>query len=166
MVTAAMNPKEEFIELMTEDCRTNGLDEVSCKIIALLYIEPNELSLEELAERTKYSLSAVCTAAKLIERIGLIKRIRKPGSKKAYFYMKKDMSVFSLDLMKRKYEKIIIPTKQKLPSIIERYKKEKSERSRQELKIIENYYKEVLVSEEIIKNIIEMVNKMRNKLKK
>jgi len=166
MINAFKTPKEEFIELMTENCKVNGLDELSSKIIALLYAEPREISLEELSKKTMYSLSAVCTAAKLIERIDLIKRIKKPGSRKAYFYMEKDMSIFSLDLMKKKYEKIIIPTKQKLPSIINKYKKEKSEKSRQELKIIENYYKEVLVCEEIIKNIIEIVNKVRNKLKK
>ncbi|OIO61745.1 hypothetical protein AUJ83_04310 [Candidatus Woesearchaeota archaeon CG1_02_33_12] len=151
---------------MTENCKVNGLDEISSEIIALIYTEPKEISLEELSKKTGYSLSAVCTATKLIERIGLISRIRNPGSKKAYFYMEKDMNVFSLDLMKRKYEKIIIPTKQKLPSIIEKYKKEKSERSRQELGIIENYYKEVLASEEIIKRIIEMVEKIRSKMKK
>ena len=166
MINAFKTPKEEFIELMTENCKVNGLDELSSKIIALLYAEPREISLEELSKKTMYSLSAVCTAAKLIERIDLIKRIKKPGSRKAYFYMEKDMSILSLDLMKKKYEKIIIPTKQKLPSIINKYKKEKSEKSRQELKIIENYYKEVLVCEEIIKNIIEIVNKVRNKLKK
>jgi len=166
MISTLKSPREEFIELMTENCRVNGLDELSSELIAILYAEPGEISLEELSKRTHYSLSAVCTAAKLIERIGLIKRTRKPGSRKAYFYMEKDLTVFSLDLMKKKYEKIIIPTKQKLPSIIEKYKKEKSEKSRQELRIVENYYKEVLASEEIIKNIIEIVNKVRSKLKK
>ena len=166
MISALKTPKEEFIHLMAENCKVNGLDEISSEVIALIYAEPKEISLEELSKKTGYSLSAVCTATKLIERIGLIKRIRNPGSKKAYFYMEKDMNVFSLDLMKRKYEKIIIPTKQKLPSIIEKYKKEKSERSRQELGIIENYYKEVLASEEIIKRIIEMVEKIRSKMKK
>ncbi len=166
MISTLKSPREEFIELMTENCRMNGLDELSSELIAILYAEPGEISLEELSKRTHYSLSAVCTAAKLIERIGLIKRTRKPGSRKAYFYMEKDLTVFSLDLMKKKYEKIIIPTKQKLPSIIEKYKKEKSEKSRQELRIVENYYKEVLASEEIIKNIIEIVNKVRSKLKK
>jgi len=166
MISTLKSPREEFIELMTENCRVNGLDELSSELIAILYAEPGEISLEELSKRTHYSLSAVCTAAKLIERIGLIKRTRKPGSRKAYFYMEKDLTVFSLDLMKKKYEKIIIPTKQNLPSIIEKYKKEKSEKSRQELRIVENYYKEVLASEEIIKNIIEIVNKVRSKLKK
>ena len=166
MMNALKSPKEEFIHLMTENCKVNGLDELSSEIIAILYAEPREISLEELSKKTGYSLSAVCTATKLIERIDLIKRIRKTGSRKAYFYIEKEMIVFSLDLMKRKYEKIIILTKQKLPLIINKYKKEKSESSRQELKIIENYYKEVLLSEEIVKNIIKMVNKIRNKLKK
>lgn len=166
MINALKSPKEEFIELMTENCRTNGLDEVSCKIIALLYIEPNELSLEELAERTKYSLSAVCTAAKLIERMGLIKKIKKPKSKKVYFYMEKGMTMFSLNLIRRKYEGVIIPTKQKLPLIIKKYKNGKSEKSKQELKIIKNYYKEVLAAEHIMEKLIQMLEEIKIKLKK
>ncbi|MDD5086747.1 MAG: hypothetical protein PHV16_03250 [Candidatus Nanoarchaeia archaeon] len=161
MISAFKTPKEEFIQLMTENCRFNGLDEISSEVIALLYASPDEISLEELSKKTGYSLSAICMATKLIERIGLIKRIKKPGSRKAYFYMEKNMSVFSLDLIKRKYEKIIIPTKKKLPLIISKYKREKSEKARQELKIIENYYKEVVISEKIVKNIIEMIKKVR-----
>jgi DNA-binding transcriptional regulator GbsR (MarR family) len=166
MISVFKTPKEEFIQLMTENCRVNGLDEISSEVIALLYANPDEISLEELSKKTGYSLSAVCTTTKLIEKTGLIKKIKKPGSRKAYFYMEKDMSIFSLDLIKRKYEKIIIPTKNKLPDIIKKYKKEKSNKSKHELKIIENYYKEVLFSEDIIKNIIKMVKKAREKIGK
>ncbi len=163
MIGYFKTPKDEFIHLMKENCKVNGLDEISSEVIALLYASPDEISLEELSKKTGYSLSAICTATKLIERIGLIKRIKKPGSRKAYFYMEKEMSIFSLDLIKRKYEKIIIPTKNKLPDIIKKYKKEKSKKSRQELKIIEKYYEEVVLSEKIVKNIIEMIKKVRKK---
>ena len=166
MISTVKSPKQEFIDLMAENCRTNGLDEISSKIIAVLYAEPNELSLDEIAKRTKYSLSAVCTATKLIKKIGLVKRIKKPKSRKIYFYMKKDMTVFFLDTMKRKYEKVLLPTKQILPSIIKKYKNEKSKKSKQELKIIENYYREVIVSEGIVKKLIKMLENAENNLKK
>jgi len=166
MMSALKSPKEEFIDLMTENCKVDGIDELSSKIIALLYADPNEISLDEIAKRTKYSLSAICTATKLIERIGLIKRIKKPKSRKVYFYIEKDMIMFSLDITRRKYEKVILPTKQKLPLIIKRYKREKSENSKEELKIIENYYKEMLVSENIMKKLIQMLENAKKNLKK
>ena len=166
MMSALKSPKQEFIDLMIDNCKVDGLDELSSKIVALLYAEPNEISLEEIAKKTKYSLSAICTATKLIERIGLIKRIKKPKSRKVYFYIEKDMIMFSLDITRRKYEKVILPTKQKLPSIIKRYKREKSENSKKELKIIENYYKEMLVSENIMKKLIQMLENAKKNLKK
>ena len=166
MINALKSPKEEFIHLMTENCKVDGLDELSSRIIALLYAEPNELSLEEIAKRTKYSLSGICTATKLIERIGLIKRIKKPKSRKVYFYMEKSMIMFSLDITRKKYEKVILPTKQEIPLIIKRYKREKSENSKKELKIIENYYKEILISESIMKKLIQMLENAKNNLKK
>jgi len=166
MMTALKSPKQEFIDLMTENCKVNGLDELSSRIIALLYAEPNELSLDDIAKRTGYSLSAICTAMKFIERIGFVKRLKKPKSRKVYFYMEKGMIMFSLDIIRRKYERVILPTKQELPSIIKRYKREKSENSKQELKIIENYYKEVLASEDIMRKLIKMLENAKKNLKK
>lgn len=166
MISASKSPKQEFIDLMTDNCKVDGLDELSSRIIALLYAEPNELSLDEIAKRTRYSLSAVSTAMKFIKRIGFVKRIKKPKSKKVYFYMEKSMIMFSLDITRKKYEKVILPTKQELPSIIKRYKKDKSENSKKELKIIENYYKEMLVSENIMKKLIRMLENAKKNLKK
>ncbi len=148
-------PKNEFIELIAENSKVNGLDELSSKIIGILFIEPEEVALDELANRTGYSLSAVSTALKFIERAGIVKRTKKPKSRKVYFYMGKDMLAISLQIMKRKYEKIILPSKQKLPKIIEKYKQESTKESGEELGIVENYYKEILFFEQILKEFIE-----------
>ncbi|NMX21080.1 hypothetical protein C5S30_01300 [ANME-1 cluster archaeon GoMg4] len=148
------SPKNEFIELMTENSKVNGLDELSSRIIGILFIEPEEIALDELAKRTGYSLSAISTAMKFIERAGIVKRSKKPKSRKVYFYMEKDILAMWIQLMRRKYENIILPSKQKLPKIIEKYKQEKSENSEEELRIVENYYKQVLFSERLIKDSI------------
>ncbi len=149
------SPKDEFIVLMTENSKVNGLDELSSRIIGILFIEPKEIALDELAKRTGYSLSAVSTAMKLIERAGIVKRSKKPKSRKVYYYMEKDMLAMWIQLMRRKHENIILPSKQKLPKIIEKYKLEKSENSEEELRIVENYYKQVLYSEQFIKDSIK-----------
>ncbi|NQE06741.1 hypothetical protein C5S32_12795 [ANME-1 cluster archaeon GoMg1] len=147
--------KNEFIELIAENSKVNGLDELSSKIIGILFIEPEEVALDELANRTGYSLSAVSTALKFIERAGIVKRSKKPKSKKVYFYMGKDILAMFLQIMRRKYEKIILPSKQKLPKIIEKYKQESTKESEEELGIVENYYKELLFFEQILKEFIE-----------
>ncbi len=147
--------KDEFIELITENSKVCGLDELSSKIIGILFIEPEEIALDELAKRTGYSLSAISTAIKFIERVGIVKRSKKPGSRKVYCYMKKDMMAMRLQIMKREYESIILPSKQKLPKIIEKYKQESTKGSVEELRIVENYYKQVLFFEQLFKDIIK-----------
>jgi DNA-binding transcriptional regulator GbsR (MarR family) len=149
------SPKSEFIDLMTENSKVNGLDELSSRIIGILFIEPEEIALDELAKRTGYSLSAISTAMKFIERAGIVKRSKKPKSRKVYFYMEKDILATWIRLMRRKYENIILPSKYKLPKIIERYKQEKSENLEVELRIVEDYYRQVLYSEQLIKDSIK-----------
>jgi HTH-type transcriptional regulator, osmoprotectant uptake regulator len=140
-----MSAKEEFITLMTDNARVNGLDDLFCRIVGILFAEPEEVSLEELSKKTGYSLSAVSTALKIAEQHGFVKRIRKPGSKKAYFYMEKGIAAMFADTLLKKYEHIVLPSKQQLPEIIQKFKSEKSPESKEGLKIAENYYKQILI---------------------
>ena len=152
-----MTPKEEYINLMYETEILEGLDEISSKNVAILYIEPNEISLEELAKRTGYSLSAVSTSMKFIERMGFIKRIKKPKSKKMYFYMEKDMINTFTELFIKRYQKIFSISKDKIPEIIKKYELEKSKNSKEELKIIKNYYKQMLFFEKIMEKLSKII---------
>jgi DNA-binding transcriptional regulator GbsR (MarR family) len=147
--------KNAFIELIAENSKVNGFDELSSKLISILFIEPEEIALDELARRTGYSLSAVSTALKFIERAGIVKKSKKPKSRKVYFYMEKDMLAMSLQIVRREYEKILLPSKQKLPKIIELYKQDSSKISGAELRIVEDYYKSLLFFEQILKEFIE-----------
>ena len=114
--------KSEFIERISANSKVNGLDELPSKLIGILYAEPREIDLDDLAKRTGYSLSAVSTAMKFVERAGIVKRLKKPKSRKVYFYMEKDIISMFTQLLRRKYESIILPSKHKLPKIIEGYK--------------------------------------------
>ncbi len=161
-----MSAKEEFINLMSENSKVHGLDELSSRILGILFLETNEISLEDLSKKAKYSLSAVSTSMKFLERTGTIKRLKKPNSRKVFFYMEKDMMGMLMQIMQRKLEKIIIPTKQKLPAIINKYKKEKSKKSKDELKIIEEYHNQVIDSEEILIKTMKIIKDVQNKHKK
>jgi DNA-binding transcriptional regulator GbsR (MarR family) len=144
--------KSEFIDLISRINRAKGLDELHSCIIGILYAEPGEVSLEELSRRTGYSLSAVSTAMKFLERAGVAKRVRKPGSKKVYFFMEKDLIASFIDAMKRSHETALLTAKDAVPGIIERYKSRKGPSD--ELRIIENYYRQLLTVEGILKEFI------------
>ena len=162
VVEMRKSPKEEFIELMYEIQRAKGLDELSSKLIGIMFIEPHEITLNDLSKRTGYSLSAICTAMKFLERVGLIKRFKKPKSRKIYFHMDKDMSSMLTEIVK-KFEKNVSMLKSKIPGIIERYKMEKSKSSKEELKIVENYHKQLLMFEKVMKKMVEMLKESEEK---
>ena len=157
----AEDPREQFIDMMTENMKVNGLDELSSRILATLFIETEEISLEELAKKTQHSLSSISTNIKLMETAGLIKKFKKPHSKKVFLKMENDIIQMLLNMLKRKQQYIIRRSKDILPGIIENYKKTKS--SKRELQIIERYYKDVLLSENIIDELISKIEKLRGK---
>lgn len=154
-----MTPKEEFIELLTEMNKAKGLDELSSRMIGILFIEPNEVSLEELANRTGYSHSAVSTAMKLLTNSSIIKKLKKPGSRKIYFYMEKDIMNGFSDLLSKKMNKTVTTMKTRVPEIMKKYKSEGG--SKKELKILDNYYRQLLVMETIIQKTVSMIDEAK-----
>lgn len=158
------SPKEEYIEFIAEIQKIKGLDELSSKVIGILYVEPKDLSLDELAKRSGYSLSSISTLMKFMENAGLVRRLKKPKSKKVYFYMEKDLAGKFAEILRDRYKKIISLSKKRLPEIIDKYKKLKN--SKEELKIAENNYKQMLVLENVMKKFIDMLEEANKKLKR
>jgi len=154
------NPKEEFIRLIYDINKSKGLDELTSKIISMLYVEPGEISLDELAKRTGYSLSAVSTTMKILSNSMLIKKFKKPKSKKIYFYMEKDVLPYLIDAMKKTLENIET-SKEKMPEIISKYKKTKA--NKEDLKIAEDYYKRISVMENIVKKVVKTIEELKRR---
>ena len=120
-------------------------------IITILYLEPEEISLEDLAKRTGYSLASVSNTMKLLENMNLVERIKKPKTKKVYFSMEKDLA--KINIQKIKFiSSHINEVLTQLPIIISNYSKQKDEKTKKRLKIIENYYKQLKELNNIIEN--------------
>lgn len=147
------SPKEEFMELVMSIAKAKGADELTSRIISTLFIEPKEISLDELAKRTGYSLSAISMSMKLIEKTPFIKRIKVPGSKKVYFYMEKDLFGIFMRHIKMENELALKPMMEKLPEIIKRYKRENY--PKEELKILEMHYNNVMIFGDLMKKMVE-----------
>jgi len=157
-----MTPKEEFIQLMVENTKVNGFSDLTSKIVGVLFAEPTEIPLEEISKRTGYSLSAVSTEIKLPERIGFVKRIKKPGSRKVFFGIERDVNKILMNIMKKKQENIILKSKEILPGIIKKYKSKKlSQKEKQEFKIIEEYYRTIIRTEKLFEKMMKMFIKFK-----
>jgi len=152
---------KDFIEMYQGFGTAMGLDNLFITLFAKLYIEPEELAMDELAKETGYSLASVSNKVKMLETMGIVKRTRKPGSKKIFLYAEKDFLKMTKNHIVKKEENCINLVKAKLPDIIKKYKnKVKTERAKGKLRILENYYNQILKFESLIANIRKEIEKL------
>ena len=158
--------RKEFEDLVYQGIRSHGLDELSSRLLAILYSEPGSLTLEELSEITGYSFSAVSTAMKLLSGVGLVDKTKKAGSKKLYYSVQRDMLSMTIAAIKSKNECMVLPALKDLPAIIEKCKNSEDEGSEETLGIIEQYYQQMVALDLIFKNLIEFTEKLQREMGK
>lgn len=150
------NLEKDFVQLSVDIGNSMGLDELGSEIIGLLYIEPEPVSMEDIAKKTGYSTTSIYNKLELLSRFHCVNKIKKPGSKKVFFCIEKDIFAMFIDFMKEGYEKKIVPLKNNIPLIIEKYKNsDLSEDDKKRLKIISEYHSRIIKIEKVMKNIIE-----------
>lgn len=154
---------KEVVEFSQKVFKNFGLDTLSSKLIGILYTEPDEISMDELAERTGYSLASVSTKTRFLEGLAMIQRIKKPGSKRIFYYMEKDLFKMMEKKIEKGFEAEINPAKQEVPKIINKYKNKKlSEKSKKKLRIMENYHKQILQLDKIFNEFLVSLRKVKN----
>ncbi|MFH1915832.1 MAG: hypothetical protein ABIJ21_01075 [Nanoarchaeota archaeon] len=112
-----------FVELSLAVGELAGRDNLESQILAILFIEPEEIAMDELARMTRYSLASVCNKVHQLERAGIIVRRSKPGTKKVFLYMEKDTAKALKNTLKAIQNARIKLVKERLPNIIEKHKK-------------------------------------------
>jgi len=153
--------KKEFENLVYRGIKSQGLDELSSKLLSILYSEPDLLTLEELSTMTGYSFSAVSAEMKMLSGMNVVIKTKKAGSKKLYFSVQRDMLTTTINTVKSKNEFMVIPAIKDLPAIIEKCKKSKAEDAEEMLTIIEEYYKQMIALELIFKNLVEFTERIQ-----
>jgi DNA-binding transcriptional regulator GbsR (MarR family) len=159
--------EQEFIEHLAASVRGLGLDIPSSRLFGIIYVEPGEISIEELAKKSGYSLASVSIKARILERIGLIERRKHPGTKKVYCYREKNMITF----IKRKANEIfkheIIPAKNALPELIRKAEKRgRSEKEQRQVKMLKNYLRQMESVEKVFRKLnsdMELLEKKETK---
>ena len=146
------SPTQEFREIVYESCKAIGLDDFPSRLISVLQTEKEGISLGELSEITGYSLSNLSTTIKGMEERQMVKKFKKPRSRKVFVVMDKDITSFFVELQKKRYKKSIEPSLKQIPEIIKKY--EDNEEFHEELTIIKDYYKQTLFMSEETKKFI------------
>ncbi|MBN2110435.1 MAG: hypothetical protein JW705_05025 [Methanosarcinaceae archaeon] len=156
--------KKEFENLVYQGIKSQVFNELSSRLIAILYSEPDPLTLEELSAITGYSFSAVSATMKLLSNIRVVEKTKKPGSKKLYFSAQRNMLTLSIAVIRSKIEFIVVPALNDLPRIIEKCKNSKAESSERTLRVIEQYYQQMIALDLIFKNTIEFTEKIQKEM--
>ncbi len=164
MAFKKVSPQEEFREVVYESCKALGLEDFPSRLLSVLQSEAKEISLGELAEITGYSLSGLSTTLKALEQRGLVKRFKKPKSRKVFISMDKDITTYFIMLQKNRLINSMKTSLEKIPVIIEKYKK--MEDVGEELEILEDYYEQVLLIAEESRKYIEALEKRREEFRK
>lgn len=156
------NIEKEFVNFYVQVGKTWGLDNLSSKLIGILYLEPKEISIEDLAKRTGYSLASISNKMRYLENFGVLQRIKKPGSKKVFYYMEKDCIKLTQMHFEKIYSTEILPAKELMPRLLDKFKKEKlNKKEREKYEIIKNYHKQMLDVEKVYFKILDYLNELR-----
>lgn len=155
--------EEEFIGHLASGIQRLGLDSASSRLFGMIYVEPGEICIDDLAEKSGYSLATVSIKVRILERVGLIERKKHPGTKRVFCYREKNMISF----MKRKADDIysheILPAGRLFPQLIRRAEKARSERERKQLKMMKDYLRQMKSIEKVFRQLNDDIEKLERK---
>ena len=154
--------EKEFVSFCIQSGRNYGLDSISSKLFGIIFLEINEISLYELSKKTGYSLASVSNKMRFLQGFGFVQRIKKPGSKKVFYYMEKD--VVKLTLMH--FEKIqtaeITPAKELMPKLIEKFEKKNLNKDEtKKYQIIKDYYNNMVKIDDLMQKFTTGLKKIK-----
>lgn len=155
--------EDEFISYLASGIMRLGLDSACSQLFGMIYVEPGEISIEELARKSGYSLATVSIKVRILERVGLIERKKHPGTKKVFCYREKDMISFMIRKADDIYNHEIAPADRILPQLIKRGENARSERERKQVRIMKDYLRQMKSVEPIFRQLNESIEKLQKK---
>ncbi len=81
---------DRFIEQKGMEYQAEGLPRIAGRLMGLMLIEEGPFSFGGLAERLKVSRGSISTNTRLLENLGVIERVSKPGERGDYFQLSSD----------------------------------------------------------------------------
>ena len=154
--------EKEFLHFTHSICHTWGLDELSSKLFGILYLEPHEISIENLSKRTGYSLASISNKMRFLEEFGMAERLKKPGSKRVYYYLDKDYIKLTRKFFNKAYQTEILTIKKSIPALMDKFKKEKlNKHELEKFKIIESLYEQAIKIDEVYQDMIKNLNTLK-----
>lgn len=83
--------EKKIFNTFSELARSMGFSPIHGNIIGSLIVGGGSLSLQDMAKKTGYSISMVSLSMDLLEIIGIVKKVKKPGDRKLYIELDGDL---------------------------------------------------------------------------
>ncbi len=77
--------EERFIEAMGLAHEEDRLPRIAGRLVGLLILSPEPVRFDLLAERLRVSRASISTNTRLLENMGVIHRVTRPGDRRDYF---------------------------------------------------------------------------------
>jgi HTH-type transcriptional regulator, osmoprotectant uptake regulator len=132
-----------------------GMPDLTMKVVSVLYLQPDEIPLDELARKTGYSPASISNTVKYLESLNMLQRFRRPGTKKVFVSMEKDLMRINVLKLTAILEGYVRPIMKTLPDVINKHKSRAQDHySRQQLAILESYNRQVRRFDSIVQDWI------------
>lgn len=85
-----------FIERMGLIWEGEGFPRIAGRIFGMALLSPEACSLDQFADRLGVSKASVSNDARMLEKLGMIERVGRPGDRKDYYQITRDSTARSL----------------------------------------------------------------------
>lgn len=82
--------EERFIEAMGLAHEEDRLPRIAGRLVGLLILSPDPVRFDHLAERLRVSRASISTNTRLLENMGVIQRVTRPGDRRDYFRLNEE----------------------------------------------------------------------------
>ena len=93
----------EFIEMMGRHLEEEGTARIAGRLLGLLLLSDDPLSLDEAAERLQVSKGSISMNARLLEGWGVAERVTRPGDRRDFYRIVPDLGT---RLLERQIERV------------------------------------------------------------
>ena len=145
---------QEYFKLQEQMSRHFGAKPTEATIIALIKTATEPISLDEIVEKTNYSLATVSNTVRKFESHNILFRTKKPGSKKVFVEARKDFLAgmkYGLSLVHANCLKLM----GELPSIIEKTK------NKDEQQLQKDELRQAKIAHKIVSEALEKLEKLK-----
>src|ERR687895_1965085 len=87
-----------FVERMGLLTEADGLPRIAGRIFGFLLIQPGECSLDDMAAALGVSKASISTDTRRLEQLGLLERSSRPGDRRDYYVISRDVVPRSLEV--------------------------------------------------------------------